>query len=376
MNLPFDAGSSSKPLFLHIRFNDFQVSWAGPHPFRPGFCFGSEDGQLLFTDENGGDVYGGPTKGSISGEAINGVASWQNWLAISTRAEVNFVAITGIDSRQTFPGGAHGVIATPSGHFVAPLGRNGLMSLKPENSGKLTITISSGTEEEYSNLYRVICLPSGGREVLACAMRRGGIGVTELGGDDTKHSMNTITFDGLDVVDVCAIGQDNDSLAVAALGKNGTLVLFRDVVNDKSPITMKYDHIKGTAYRLLSCRGHLFMLTSKGLHFFARLAERFLAGQSIGDTNTPVLFMPMEAVDANLYLDRWLLVVIVDEARRFDVGMLHDNIPDPASLQKPLKGRVANVEPAWEEQPPRRMNPDWKRRGFKQRSNAALAGVS
>jgi len=49
--LPENDGSSIVP-FAHIGFPDgFEVCWAGKHPFQDGFCFGSLDGRILFTDE-------------------------------------------------------------------------------------------------------------------------------------------------------------------------------------------------------------------------------------------------------------------------------------------------------------------------------------
>jgi hypothetical protein len=113
------------PLFRHIRFHEsFAVCWAGPHPFAPGLCFGSEDGMVLFTDEQG-RALSLPGKGSVSGEAVNGVACMGTWVAVSTRQEVNFLPLPGTEGGHSFgvafPYGAHGVSATPSGYFIAPL---------------------------------------------------------------------------------------------------------------------------------------------------------------------------------------------------------------------------------------------------------------
>src|SRR5947209_17690357 len=39
---------------LHIGLPEgFEVCWAGPNPLGDGFCFGSTDGRLLFTDDEG-----------------------------------------------------------------------------------------------------------------------------------------------------------------------------------------------------------------------------------------------------------------------------------------------------------------------------------
>src|SRR6266851_806083 len=303
MNRLASNGNSSTPLFAHLRFKDFEVCWAGPHPYRAGYCFGSEDGQILFTDEQGNVMYSGPTKGSDSGEAINGLASWQNWLAISTRAEVNLVAFpTPSESKQLsaiVPAGAHGIVTTASGYFVASLGRLGLMVVKPQLGAYPSVTAISGPAEEAPYIYGVISLKQGTHEVLACAGRAGGVAAMEFRGDEPKYTMSTITFDGLDVVDICALEPGLDSLTAAAIGRDGTVILFRNVLEDKRPMTVKFDTITGTAYRLLCCLGDLYLLTSTGLFVLAMLGERFVNGELVPGITTPVLPIPMQATDAN-----------------------------------------------------------------------------
>ena len=74
-------------------------------------------------------------------------------------------------------------------------------------------------------------------------------------------------------MDICAIGGAG-SLAVAAVARTGTLILLRDVFLDKHPLTMKFDNVKGTAYRLLSCRGHLLLLTNRAMYVLTRVGEQ------------------------------------------------------------------------------------------------------
>jgi hypothetical protein len=362
-------GGVERPLFSHVRFNELEVCWAGPHPFRAGFCFGTEDGRLLFTDELGNDCYGGPTKGSISGEAINGVASWRQWLMVTTRREANLVTLLPMSAENKtlaaiFPAGAHGVITTVSGYFVCPLGPSGLMVVKPQLGVEQFVTVLGGPEGS-PYVYRVISLGApGGKEILACATRKDGVSVVQFGEQERKHNLNTITFDGLDVVDVCTLNPGADSLAVAAVDRDGTLILFRDVLQDNKPVTMKFDTVEGTAYRLLSCRGHLYLLTSKGLYVLGKLAERFVGGESIEAATTPVLPLPMEAVDANLYKDQWLLVVLTDEVRRYDIGLIHESTPEFIS-----HGEMLELQP-------RASSPSWRRKDVTQNSRQVLAGVA
>src|SRR5687767_13983480 len=110
MNRITGNGEAASRLFKRIPFDGFEVSWAGPGPFRPGFCFGSDDSRLFFTDEEMAPRHP-PKQVSVSGEAINGVARVGSWLAVTTRQEVN---ILGLPSKGAplegvvFPHGAHG----------------------------------------------------------------------------------------------------------------------------------------------------------------------------------------------------------------------------------------------------------------------------
>jgi hypothetical protein len=357
MNRAISNGGIYRSFLAEIRFRDFEVCWAGPNPVGPGFCFGSEDGSLLFTGDDG-SAPDPPVKGTMSGEAVNGVAGLGRWLTVTSRQEVTFWTLpekkTETVFGAVFPHGAHDVITTADGAFVAPLGRTGVMTIKPPFDEKHPVTVSGGKKEGL-NFYRIVSLRSGnGQDVLACAARGAGIGATEFQWDRELHNLNTVTFDELDVVDICAIGGAG-SLAVAAVARNGVLILLRDVFQDKHPITMKFDNVRGAAYRLMSCRGHLFLLTSKAMYLLVRFVDRFMAGEPVGSITTPMLVMDMEAADANLCGDRWVLVVMSDGVRRYDVGRIHDSVPDFIS-----RGET-------EEMQPRAISPTWKRHGIQQR---------
>jgi hypothetical protein len=130
------------------------------------------------------------------------------------------------------------------------------------------------------------------------------------------------------------------------------------VLEDKRPLTVKYDAIKGTAYRLLCCLGDVYILTSKGLYVLAKLGERFVKGQLVQGITTPVLPIPMQATDTNLYRDQCLLVVMLDEVQKYDIKLIHDSIPEFLS-----QGRSS-------EQQPTTLNPVWKQRGVGISENA------
>jgi hypothetical protein len=313
-----------------VRFPEFDVSWAGPNPYGGGFCFGSENGRLLYTDEQGVPL-GNPALSSASEEAINGVAGSRDWLAVTTRAEVNFIGPVGKSGRPLgvlLPSGAHGVTVSPGGYFVAPLGRSGIMFVKTGSRPEDPVT-GIATDKEGVYFYRVIALKgAAGQDIIVCAARFGGVGVTQFRGGVQKFTLSTVKFDNLDVVDVCSIANDQNSMAVAALGKDGTLILIRDIVNDQTPVSLRFDSIHGTAYRLLSCRGHIFVVTSHGLYGLFHLASSFLDQSLRSRPPTPVLSVPSEAVDANLVSDRWLLVVVPDEVLKFDLMIIEKEAPE------------------------------------------------
>jgi len=178
----------TKPLFNHIQFKsqDFEVCWAGANPFEPGFCFGSENGAILLTDEGGKAIHA-VRAGSISQEAVNGVAGLGTSLAVSTRKEITIWTFPQNLGEKTlvaqFQSGAHGVILSATGYFVAPLGRTGIMAARaPFQQGDAvrSVTVIRG-DIPGLYIYKVISLEGDqGREVLVCAARRGGVGATEF----------------------------------------------------------------------------------------------------------------------------------------------------------------------------------------------------
>lgn len=337
--------------YLSITFDAFEVSWAGANPFQRGFCFGLDDGRLLFTDEEEEPLYNGPTEGSISSEAVNGVAACLRSWAVSTRSEV-VLRTPPLRHEDKFlttvlPVGTHGVLATESGYFVAPLGLAGLMVVKPERPSLQPVVLNNALEVG-PYFYQVICLrTSSRREVLVCALRRDGVGILPFSGTATSQRLATIAFDGLDVVDVCALAPGSESLAAAALGKDGTLVLIRDALQDKVPLTLKFDGVKGTAYRVLPWRGHLCILTSDGIYMLAHLAERFVAGEAIEGMCRSLFPLPMEAVDICSYQDQWLLVVLADEVRMYDLEKMDSIISDPVAEGQIQTLSLTPLFPKW-----------------------------
>jgi hypothetical protein len=327
MNRRSTNGDTDRALFTRIEFDgNFDVCWAGPHPFRPGLCFGSADGKLLFTDQDG-DALAPAMVSCHSPEAVTGVARVETWLAVANRKEITFWPLPGSaelpDSLTVFPHGAHGITATASGFFVAPMGNTGVLAARPPSDAA---GHAAGFAAEGVYVYRLVVLqPEPGREILACAVRSKGFAVGEFAPPPDGSHLRLASFHGLDIVDVCPSRPGENSVAVAALASDGRLILFRNALRDEVPVTLKYAEIEGSAYRVLGCRGHVFLLTSKALYMLARLAGRFSAGDPLEGTPTDVRVFPMDAVDISLCGDDWLLVVMANNAvRKFDIGRLHE----------------------------------------------------
>ena len=159
--------------------NGFNATWAGALTAGRVFCLGSEDGKVLFTNDQGKPLFG-PVRVSPSGEAINGAAISAMWLAVSTRDDVTFLPMRPGDNGRkdaiAFPHGAHGIAVTPIGAFIAPLGRSGILVVSPPLTADTAMTIRRDDMDAFYN-YRVGCIwTASNREILISATRMGGSG--------------------------------------------------------------------------------------------------------------------------------------------------------------------------------------------------------
>jgi hypothetical protein len=333
MNDPFFPNDPAG-VFFEIRLPGFDATWAGANPLGPGFCLGSETGHIVFTDETGRPT-GEPRCASASEEPVNGVAYSLNWLAVTTRRDINLLGPFGraqAIERITFHGGGHDVaIAPTSGHFVIPLGPGGLMFLRPGTSDKDPVTISK-PDESSLNFCRAIALPGhGGSDVIVCAGRRGGLGYADYGDGIFGHVMHTVTFPGLDIVDVCSLAAPEKPRAVVAAAKDASLAFFDDILTDKTPRTIRFKKVLGTVYRVLAGDGHVFLLTTNGLFSLFGLAAALIDATPPERLSTEILRLPIEAADANMVGSKWLLAVGTESLFRFDV----EKMPRSAGGEEP-----------------------------------------
>lgn len=334
-----------------IKFPGFEVSYVGAGPSEDSICFGSSDGQIMLTAVDSNQRHWRAVM-SASREAVNGVAFIGNHISVSTRNEVSVITMPPIDPEHAplaiVPAGAHHVIASRSGEFVAPAGNLGVHFIAPDEGATRRATIYHARDREvyYYRVAEIVPLQS--PAVLVFATRLGGVCALTTSGPGEKGRFSWKSFRGFDVVDVCPLGTGLPEPSACAVGKDGTLVLFRDVVDDRKPAAFRLDELRGTAYRVFSARGHLFLLTSAGLYVLGNLVSRFLAGEPLEPARTSIRELPAEVVDGSLLFDRYVFVVTPDETLRLDLDCL--DVPgESTSLDRVCDSSAAyvNVKAEW-----------------------------
>jgi len=78
------------------------------------------------------------------------------------------------------------------------------------------------------------------------------------------------------------------------------------------------------------------------------LARRFLQGDAVERTPTSIIWRSIEAVDANLCAQRWLLVVLSDGVLRIDMDGLAARAPQPESIIREGASSPVLLQPAWD----------------------------
>ena len=226
---------------------------------------------------------------------------------------------------STLPHGAHGIVATSSGHFIAPVGHDGLMLIKPSHKSTLDYRMNAFQEPEL-NFYQLCEIPQyKGKDCWVAACRSRGLGLIDYLPASSEMGLQIGAFEGTDVVDVIPIGNADYPYAVASVGICGEIWLCRDIIHQEAPIMLHYQNFAGRVYRILSAHGHLFVLTSKAIYVLADLANR-LVQPVFNKSNSPVMTLPMEAIDAAIVNEKWLLVVMPDLVRRYDIEAIHQRI--------------------------------------------------
>ena len=287
---------------VHHQFQNFEVIEAGESGWDDGYCFGSDDGRIRFTS-SGREFH------VESREPINGIAFTQEMMAVSTCCDVTFwkKPAPGAENpeRVVYRGGAHGVISTPSGKFIAPLGPNGLLEMSG-NAGGSDRPQRYGIKGRDFLFYKAASVGTyEGRDVVVCALRQGGWARYFLGGPPGFD----IASDS-DIVDVCRLQSDRFPRATVALAFDNSLRIIEDAATSSQVMTLRLGDLRGRAFQILSSERQTFLLTSESLYSLGDLVHRCLDGERFDKPK--VRKSDVEAVCASIAHDRSLLIVRPD----------------------------------------------------------------
>lgn len=313
-----------------IDFVGADVSWAGPHPHEAGYCFGFDDGTLRFRADSD-LVLSEPIAACPSGEAVNGVAfAGPSSIAVSTRADIAFIERQTSRTRAVYPAGSHGVVASPSGCFVAPLGVRGYLTTKAGIVEARPIVVENATNGQ---LYfgRMTIVHENSVEALVFAHRRNGVGVREFRGMGVTQPYRTLASAHFDAIDVCSVSANH--LGVIALAPTADMIVFDNVLDPFArQIPLRLEGVEGRPHRVLCVNGHLVMLTSRGVHVWFDFVESALQKRS--ELHLPLVVLPLDAIDVNAIDDgRVALVMGANQVQVLDLVVLRKSVA--ADLSRP-----------------------------------------
>ena len=321
------------------------LSWAGASAGDHGFCFGTEDGAVLWTNFDGVQ-YGDPLPNATLDnydEAINGIAfNAGHMVATSRSGSAIWKNAEGKASKRKAVRigiGSHGVVAGHDGAFNMALNVGGLMSVH-ESSPSHISTFTSASDAMDLNVYRTVSLTStAGRQVVALAARFGGVAMGLYKPGDMLN-LTALELPDADFIDICSTGKSNFPLAAYAITRDSHILAFQDVMTDRKPNVVHYEGIPGVAYRILAAGDFVFVLTSKALHVIYKLVECSLGYFKV-IRRTPSTSFVLEAIDISLVGNKWLLVLLADGVLRLD---LHELAKDLAS---DFEDKVSSPTDVW-----------------------------
>jgi hypothetical protein len=178
------------------------------------------------------------------------------------------------------------------------------------------------------------------------AARQNGVALIDFTNGSTTGDVQTTGYENWDVIDVCSLSPAAPSLALAAVGRDGTIGLFRNAMTEQKPFTMKVSGIKGNALRVLPLNGHLVLLTSEALYLLGDVASECVRGRLTKDAPTPVVGMPLKGSDASAYRDRSVLVVDNrHEVLRVNLALLGQALPNLAEHSVILRSSAVLANP-------------------------------
>ena len=321
---------------------NFEVSWAGalePDKIR----LGSTDCRLGFLLPSTGEMYTARPL-TPEGAAVNGVALMDQFIAVSTRNEIvvqsrepsveNFRPKTYVTER-----GSHGIVATTSGWFVAPVGIEGLLVFDPRLGDTNPISMVTDTPGE-AYYYRTVNLgPTLQGDLLTIALRRGGFGRVTISESGILGPARFFNHPNLDVIDVCRWTNivEPDHPGMAALGRDGSVHFLKDEIEERVR-SISFKEFVGKGQRILASHGYLFLLFSHCLYILTDVPS-CLYSRAKNPVELTGWSLSLEAVDITIAGDK-LLVILHDDIVFIDIkhlselaGVTEFTIPFVASQQ-------------------------------------------
>jgi hypothetical protein len=320
-----------------IQIENDEITWAGECPWTGSYGIGTARGRVVCYKEVGG-VLTPEFDETLADDAINGIAYWSDFIGISTRSEVfvhRRIPNRPIERLVAGPGGAHGILATPTGQFLAPMGIKGLFCVDVSKSANFRAW-TEGVDGVPINLYGLTRLGNAaGTEVLACAGRIDGLMRIQFDPGAQSSDVSRLTASGIDFVDVCSLRSDACPYALAALCLDRSVVLVRDFHKDQEPQTLHPDQIRGTPYSIRCALGHLFILTSQHVTMLPNLAQWFL-----GEIVAPAQGFLQRSVQADEIFTAYdhELLVLTDD------GLEIDDISQLATVRVPSNRKAADSD--------------------------------
>jgi hypothetical protein len=320
-----------------IPFPGPQVTWAGEFPWRfeggplqpKHLCFGTDDGSIFVMDREGKTL--DSLKSPRNLESINGVAFTESMMAVSTPAEV--VVLTKptpqVEPRSfLFEQGAHEVIATGRGEFLAPMGLKGVMHLRKRSEEVVQRNDFRHVDFDiYFYKMAYVGMTGEGTEIVACAARRHGLLTVSIDSEGKPEWIGMNKGQGadgvqeIDVIDVCPLPSDEYPFAVVALGIDNTLHFTFDIRHENPSMGLRFQEMRGTAYTLLAGGGHLFVLTSEEFYILPGLGARFLSKERFR-TKVPVFRHPIAAFDCSIAYGELILLIREGAVAVYEISKL------------------------------------------------------
>jgi hypothetical protein len=337
------------------------VTWVGEFPFvEDAICLGTEKGLLFAMDQNGKYLIN-PQRVSPSSDTINGIAfsnlGSPHVMAASTPTEISIAEwnseMGSAGSRFIYNGGAHGVAASPGRGFVAPLGPGRLLHINMNNPPLYRCEeIRCDARDVFFYKVALLTRAAVDSDIVAVAGRSGGLMSLHLKATSRNGTLGAFRAPGVDIIDICAIGDTQNPNAVAGLALDSSLHLTTDISNESvQPLTLRFSQISGAGYSIRSINGDIFVMTEIGLYAIRNLARDFLANSNVGGISM-VRYFKCAAFDLCVTHDKWIFLLLPDEIHRLSVSTIWEGRPrfeNATKVERSVSNQLTKMRPMAEQ---------------------------